>query len=78
MVMYGNRFPYRYWFIAIHLFTSTQKVFQLLNFKNKSDTLLTILIWAMLHKLRQIMGVGDVRYQLKEKVELGEGLFIRK
>jgi hypothetical protein len=32
-------------------------------------------IWAMLHKLRQVMGMRNARYQLAEMVELDEDFF---
>ncbi len=32
-------------------------------------------IWAMLHKLRIVMGLRDEEYILQEEVELDEGFF---
>jgi hypothetical protein len=73
--MYGSQLLFRYWFVVIHLLTSTKKSFSAselqrqLGYKNYDP------IWAMLHKLRQVMGNRDARYSLKGIVELDGGYF---
>lgn len=74
-VMHGSQLPFRYWFIAIHLLSSTKKgisaaeLQRQLGHKNYSP------IWAMLHKLRFAMGNRDTSYKLSGIVELDEGFF---
>jgi hypothetical protein len=59
----------------MHLLTSTEKTFsakevqRLLGHKRYEP------IWAMLHKLRSVMGLRDNEYLLGEDVELDEGFF---
>lgn len=74
-VMHGSQLPYRYWFIAIHLLTSTKKSFSASELQRQLGHSTYNPIWAMLHKLRQVMGMRDSRYQLSEVVELDEGFF---
>ena len=71
-VMHGSQLPFRYWFIAIHLLTSTKKSFSASELQRQLGHSTYNLIWAMLHKLRQVMGMRDARYQLSEVIELDE------
>jgi hypothetical protein len=73
--MHGSQLPFRYWFIAIHLLTATKKSFSASELQPQLGHSTYNPIWAMLHKLRQAMGVRDSRYQLREVVELDEGFF---
>jgi hypothetical protein len=77
-VMHGSQLPFRYWFVAIHLLTSTKKSFSASELQRQLGHSTYNPIWAMLHKLRQAMGVRDARYQLSEFVELDEGFFSTK
>lgn len=74
-VMHGSQLPFRYWFVAIHLLTSTKKSFSAKELQRQLGHSTYNPIWAMLHKLRQAMGSRDSRYQLTEVVELDEGFF---
>jgi len=74
-VMHGSQLPFRYWFVAIHLLTSTKKSFSASELQRQLGHSTYNPIWAMLHKLRQAMGARDARYQLREVVELDEGFF---
>ena len=74
-VMHGSQLPFRYWFIAIHLLTSTKKSFSAKELQRQLGHSTYNPIWAMLHKLRQAMGIRDALYQLSEVVELDEGFF---
>ena len=74
-VMHGSQLPFRYWFIAIHLLTSTKKSFSASELQRQLGHSTYNPIWAMLHKLRQVMGMRDARYQLEGVVELDEGFF---
>lgn len=74
-VMHGSQLPFRYWFIAIHLLTSTKKTFSALELKRQLGHSTYNPIWAMLHKLRLAMGKRDAEYALKDIIELDEGFF---
>ena len=74
-VMHGSQLPFRYWFIAIHLLTSTKKSFSAKELQRQLGHSNYDPIWAMLHKLRQVMGMRDSCYLLGDVVELDEGFF---
>jgi hypothetical protein len=74
-MMHGSQLPFRYWFVAIGLLTSTKKSFSASELQRQSGHKNYDPIWAMLHKLRQVMGNRDERYSLKGIVELDEGYF---
>ena len=74
-VMHGSQLPFRYWFTAIHLLTSTKKSFSASELQRQLGHSTYNPIWAMLHKLRQVMGMRDACYQLEGVLELDEGFF---
>jgi transposase-like protein len=74
-VMYRSQLPYKYWFIAMHLLTSTKKSFSALELQRQLGHKYYEPIWAMLHKLRAVMGKRDSNYQLDQIIELDEGFF---
>jgi predicted RNA-binding Zn-ribbon protein involved in translation (DUF1610 family)/transposase-like protein len=74
-VMHGSKLPFRYWFIAIHLLTSTKKSFSASELQRQLGHKRYEPIWNLLHKLRQIMGKRDELYTLSDVIELDEGFF---
>jgi hypothetical protein len=74
-VMHKSQLPYLYWFVAMHLLTSTKKSFSALELQRQLGHKYYEPIWAMLHKLRAVMGKRDNRYQLDQIIELDEGFF---
>jgi transposase-like protein/DNA-directed RNA polymerase subunit RPC12/RpoP len=74
-VMHDSNLPFRYWFIAIHLLTSTKKSFSALELQRQLGHKRYEPIWYMLHKLRCAMGNRDQRYKLSGVIELDEGFF---
>lgn len=74
-VMHGSKLPFRYWFIAMHLITSTKKSFSAKEVQRQLGHKRYEPIWAMIHKLRSVMGLRDDAYTLKEEIELDEGFF---
>jgi hypothetical protein len=73
--MHGSKLPFQYWFIAMHLLTSTKKTFSAKELQRQLGHKRYEPIWAMLHKLRIVMGLRDEEYILQEEVELDEGFF---
>ena len=74
-VMHGSQLPFRSWFIAIHLLTSTKKSFSAAELQRQLGHKRYEPIWTLLHKLREIMGKRDEMYSLSGVIELDEGFF---
>ena len=74
-VMHGSKLSFQYWFIAMHLVTITKKSFSAKEIQRQLGHKRYEPIWAMVHKLRSVMGLRDQEYQLKEEIELDEGFF---
>lgn len=74
-VMHKSKLPFRYWFIAMHLLTSTKKSFSAKEIQRQLGHKRYQPIWHMVHKLRQTMGKRDGEYILAGRIELDEGYF---
>ena len=74
-VMHGSKLSFQYWFIAMHLITSTKKSFSAKEIQRQLGHKRYEPIWYMVHKLRSVMGLRDDQYQLKDQIELDEGFF---
>ena len=74
-VMHGSNLPFRYWFIAIHLLTSTKKSFSASELQRQLGHKRYEPVWHLLHKLRSVMGKRDSQYSLSGVMELDEGFF---
>ena len=74
-VMHKSKLPFRYWFIAMHLLTSTKKTFSAKEIQRQLGHKRYHPIWHMVHKLRQAMGRRDDEYILAGRIELDEGFF---
>lgn len=73
--LHGSRLSFSYWFIAMHLITSTKKSFSALELQRQLGHNRYEPVWLMLHKLRDVMGKRDENYQLTGVIELDEGFF---
>ena len=74
-VMHKSKLPYRYWFIAMHLLTSTKKSFSAKEIQRQLGHKRYAPIWHMVHKIRLAMGKRDDEYILAGSIELDEGFF---
>lgn len=74
-VMHGTKLPLMYWFVAIHLLTSTKKSISASEMQRQLGHKRYQPVWEMLHKLREAMGKRDSRYSLSGEIELDEGFF---
>ena len=74
-VMHNSKLPFQYWFIAMHLLTSTKKTFSAKEVQRQIGHKRYEPIWAMMHKLRLVMGLRDDEYVLDDEVEIDEGFF---
>ena len=73
--MHGSKLQFRYWYIAMHLLTSTKKSVSAKEVQRQLSHKRYEPIWGMLHKLQQAMGKRDEEYQLSGSIELDEGFF---
>ena len=74
-IMESSKLPLQYWFMAIHLMTSTKKSFSALEMQRQLGHKRYEPIWAMMHKIRLAMGKRDDNYTLEGQVEMDEGFF---
>jgi len=74
-ILHKSKLPYRYWFIAMHLLTSTKKSFSAKELQRQLGHNRYQPIWHMVHKLRDAMGKRDGEYVLAGRIELDEGYF---
>lgn len=74
-VMHKSKLPYRYWFIAMHLLTSTKKSFSAKELQRQLGHKRYHPIWHMSHKLRETMGKRNGEYVLAGRIELDECYF---
>lgn len=75
-VMENSKLPYQHWYMAFMLVTSTKKSFSALEMQRQIEHKFYEPIWAMMHKIRRVMGQRDAEYQLKNTIEMDEGFFI--
>lgn len=74
-VMHKSKLPFRYWFLAMHLLTSTRKTFSAKEIQRQLGHKRYQPIWHMMHKLRKAMGKRDDQYNLVGELELDDGFF---
>jgi len=74
-VMHASKLSFRYWFIAMHLLTSTKKSFSAKEIQRQLGHNRYEPIWMMLHKIRSVMGLRDDEYSIDGEIELDEGFF---
>lgn len=72
-VMENSKLPYRYWLIALHLVTSTKKTISALELQRQIGHKFYEPIWAMMHKIRLVLGKRDANYKLANNIEIDEG-----
>lgn len=75
-VMENSKLPFSYWYMAFMLITSTKKSFSALEIQRQLDHKYYEPIWAMMHKIRLVMGKRDAIYKLGNEVEMDEGFFV--
>jgi len=74
-ILQSSKLPFRYWFIGMHLLTSTKKSFSALEMQRQIGHKSYEPIWYMIQKIRLAMGQRDSKYLLSDIVELDEGFF---
>jgi hypothetical protein len=74
-IMECSNLPFRDWFVAMHLITSTKQTFSAKELQRELGRNRYEPVWAMLHKIRYAMGNRDENYQLEEFVEFDDAFF---
>lgn len=74
-VMENSKLPFRYWLTAMQFLTHNKKSYSAKSIQNELGHKRYEPIWAMLHKLRAVMGYRDSEYELSNWIELDEGFF---
>lgn len=74
-VMESSKLPFQYWLYAIYLMTMTKKSISALEVQRQLGHKRYEPIWAMMHKIRSVMGLRDDKYDLEGVVELDDAFF---
>lgn len=74
-VMQGSKLPVRDWFAAMFLLTATKRAISGKEIQRQLGRKRYQPVWEMAHKLRDVMGKRDARYNLHGDVEIDEGFF---
>lgn len=69
-VLENTKLPFMYWFVAMHLLTSTKKSFSAAELQRQLGHKRYQPIWELCKKLHDIMGKRDSQYKLVGQVEL--------
>jgi transposase-like protein len=69
-VLENTKLPFMYWFIAMHLLTSTKKSFSAAELQRQLGHKRYQPIWELCKKLHDIMGKRDGKYKLGGQIEL--------
>jgi ribosomal protein L37AE/L43A len=74
-VMENSKLPFKYWLTAMAYLSNTKKSISALELQRQLGHKRYEPIWAMLQKLRAVMGYRDSKYTLSDSIELDEGYF---
>jgi len=74
-VMHASNLSFKDWFWTMALMTSTKNSFSAKEVQRQLGKKRYEPVWAMMHKIRSVMGLRDDRYQLEGAVEMDEGFF---
>lgn len=74
-VMESSKLPFQYWAYAIYLMTMTKKGMSAKELQRQLGHKRYEPIWAMMHKIRAIMGIRDSSYTLEGVIELDDAFF---
>jgi len=73
--MENSKLPFKYWLTAMAYLSNTKKSISALELQRQLGHKRYEPIWAMLQKLRAVMGYRDSKYTLNDSIELDEGYF---
>jgi len=73
--MQGSNLPFLVWYRTMFLLSATKKGFSSKEIQKQLGLKRYEPVWAMVHKLRKVMGNRDARYTLEGMIEMDEGYF---
>lgn len=71
-VLHATKLPYMYWYMAMHLMTSTKKGFSAHEMRRQLGHNHYRPIWEMMRKIRESMGLADAKFPLKGSVAVDD------
>lgn len=74
-VMHASNLSFRDWFWTMAIMTSTKNAFSAKEVQRQLKKKRYEPVWAMMHKIRAVMGLRDDLYELQGEVEMDEGFF---
>lgn len=74
-VMESSKLPFHYWLYTIYLMSMTKKGISAKEVQRQLSHNRYEPIWAMMHKIRSIMGIRDDQYDMDGVVELDDAFF---
>lgn len=74
-VMESSKLPFYYWLYALYLMSMTKKGISAAELQRQLGHKRYEPIWAMMHKIRSIMGLRDDQYELDGVVEIDDAFF---
>jgi hypothetical protein len=74
-VMHASNLGFKEWFWTMAIMTSTKNAFSAKEVQRQLGKKRYEPVWAMMHKIRSVMGLRDDRYVLEGGVEMDEGFF---
>ena len=74
-VMHNSHIPFRVWFIACHLLTSTKSNLSVSEIKRQLGNTSYRSVWWMVQKLRAVMGLSEDSHKLHGEIEIDEAFF---
>ena len=74
-VMESSKLPYQYWIYGIYFLTMTKKGVSALELQRQLGHKRYEPIWAMVHKIRAVMGHRDKKYMLDGMIELDDAFY---
>ena len=75
-IMDSSHLPYRDWYIAMYLMTSSKKGISALELQRQLGRKRYEPVWCLMHKLRDLMAYREDQYKLNGEIEVDE-IFIR-
>lgn len=74
-VMHASNLSFKDWLWTMALMTATKNSFSAKEVQKQLGKNRYEPVWAMMHKIRSVMGLGDDRYKLEGGVEMDKGFF---
>ena len=74
-VMEASKLPFQYWLTGMYFMTMTKKGISASELQRQLGHKRYEPIWAMMHKIRAIMGLRDDKYDMEGVVELDDSFF---